>query len=263
MVGNIGMFPMYNNYLGYVGLDDMYDMDYLSGCGLGAGAMGMNGSLFPGMGVTPFMGGYNGAGYDQYYNQMLEYQNFNNRIQKQNILNQRNLEMEINSPQEGVARAAAILTEKIQQNEQDQIQGALQNYLEAVRQLYPGQDAAAISNRASSLYQQLTGKTIPQALRESGHSSFNHGFLKAVTFGAFNKTSAEQNISDITGQPISKKEKAKEVAGLAVGGATVATVGYLLAKNVKLLAKIPKVGWIFAGVVAAGAAIASLFGSKS
>ena len=263
MVGNIGMFPMYNNYLGYVGLDDMYDMDYLSGGGLGVGAMGMNGSLFPGMGMMPYMGGYNGANYDQYYNQMIEYQNFNNQIQKQSILNQRNLEMEINSPQEGVKKAAAILSEKIQQNEQDQIPGALQNYLEAVSQLYPGQDATAISNRAATLFQQLTGTSLPQALRQYGHSSFNHGFLKAVTFGIFNKKSAEQNISDITGQPVSKKEQAKEIAGLATGGAAVATTGFLLAKNVKLLAKIPKVGWIFAGVAAAGAAIASIFGNRN
>ena len=243
MVGNVGAYPMFNNYLGFVGLDDMYDFDYTSAYGgyssyPNADAMSFTGSIFPGMGFG-FMPYAGGGGYEQYYNQMMDYQNFNMQMQKQNILNNRNLELVANSPMEGVVRTAAILTEKITQNEQDQIQGALASYIEAVRQMYPDQDEASIKNRAATLYQQLYGVSLPQAIRDNGHSPFWHGLQKVLTGGAFNKTAPEDNISQITGQPPSKKAKISENTGKAVGWAALASGLFVAVRFAfKLLSKV-------------------------
>lgn len=250
--GMYNPYSMYNNYINYAGLSTMYDID----------GMSMNGSLFGG-GYMPFMpsfgGGMNYDSYRQYYKDNL---NFTSDMQLLNIQNQRSNELKINSPYEGIQKAAAVLNEKIVANEQEQIQGALQNYITAVKHAYPDDSDTDVINRATSMYKQIYNASLTDDIRKYGSNSFTHGLLKAVTFGWWHNKTAEQNISDITGQPVSRKENLKEIGGLAVGGSAVAGVGLLAASNLGWLAKVPKVGWIYGGILAAGAAIAAIFGSK-
>ena len=178
------------------------------------------------------------------------------------VENQRRNDLRINATDEAIRNAAAVLNEKIVDNEQQQVIKAYQAYLEAVAAKYPGEDERNIVARAKSTYQQLYNASISDEIRKYGHDSFTHGLFNGLTFGIYGKTTPEENISKLTGQPVSRWEQFKEIGGLATGGAAVAGGGALLAKNLGWLKKIPKAGWIYTGIVAAGAALAAIFGSK-
>ena len=249
-VGAIGGFPMYNSYANYAGLSNIYDMDMM-------GSSVFNGCMMPFM---PTFGG--GMNYDYYFNHMKNYLNFTSDYNLQMVENQRRNDLRINATDEAIRNAAAVLNEKIVDNEQQQVIKAYQAYLEAVAAKYPGEDERNIVARAKSTYQQLYNASISDEIRKYGHDSFTHGLFNGLTFGIYGKTTPEENISKLTGQPVSRWEQFKEIGGLATGGAAVAGGGALLAKNLGWLKKIPKAGWIYTGIVAAGAALAAIFGSK-
>ncbi len=248
-VGAIGGFPMYNNYANYTGLSNLYDMDI------------MGGSVFNGM--MPFMPSFGGGmNYDYYFNNMKNYLNFTSDYNLQMVENQRRNDLRINATDEAIRNAASVLNEKIVANEQQQIQQAYNNYIAAVAAKYPGEDERNIVARAKSNYQQMYNASITDEIRKYGHDSFTHGLYKGLTFGIYGKTTPEDNISAITGQPVSRWDKFKEIGGLATGGAALTSGGVLLAKNLGWLKKVPKLGWLYAGVVGTGAALAAIFGSK-
>ena len=249
-VGAIGGFPMYNSYANYAGLSNIYDMDMM-------GSSVFNGCM---MLLMPTFGG--GMNYDYYFNNMKNYLNFTSDYNLQMVENQRRNDLRINATDEAIRNAAAVLNEKIVDNEQQQVIKAYQAYLEAVAAKYPGEDERNIVARAKSTYQQLYNASISDEIRKYGHDSFTHGLFNGLTFGIYGKTTPEENISKLTGQPVSRWEQFKEIGGLATGGAAVAGGGALLAKNLGWLKKIPKAGWIYTGIVAAGAALAAIFGSK-
>ena len=96
----------------------------------------------------------------------------------------------------------------------------------------------------------MTGKTIVQQLREYGHGSMTQGFIQSLTFGAFNRKSAEDNVSMITGAPVGTTEKTKHNAGRLAGAATVGAIAGGIAKACKS-GKAKIIGLAAGGIAAA------------
>lgn len=214
-----GLYPnIYNNQ---VALNDLTDMDLYTPLGMANPMMSMNGSIFGGgYGMYPAMpafgGGYN---YEDYYKNYEKYQDFmiDNQVRRQQKM--RNADLRLNSPQEGIAKQATYLHEKIMQNEQQQIQEAYRNYIESVRNMYGDASPEEIANRASTLYAQQYGCSITDDIRKYGRGSFTQGFLQTLTLGLADKKTAEENVSELTGQPVGRSERGKKIAGNIVGGA--------------------------------------------
>lgn len=251
---NIGalnfMYPMYNQYFNQTAMYDMYD-NY--GCG-NYYTNPMNSSIFGTMPFAPTFGG--GMNYDSYYRNMNDYLNFTSQYSLNNIERQRNLELEMNAPDEGIQKAAAILREKIAQNEQEQIQGALQNLKNAVRAKYPNQSEEWISNRTGSIYKQLYQVSMTDDIREKGSNSFLQGFKQSISLGFADNKTAEENIAQIYGQPVSRQQKMEKGLGRAAGGAVVGTSAVLATRLIPGLKHL-KGKWAIIGGIA-GAAIAGL-----
>jgi len=231
--------PMLNNYLGYTGLCDT----------LGYDSLGMNGGIFGCMPIG-FGGGYGGnydysQYYNNYYNQMTDYLNFNSRYNLQAVQNQRYNDITINGPDAGITKQLKVLQEKILTNEQEQIQSALSAYVQAVRAKYPDASDDDVRNYASMLYGQLTGHSITDDIRSYGSSSFWQGFKQVASLGIANKVTAEENISQITGQPVSRSENFGKIAGRAAGGAALGALGLFA-------------GWVGVCTMAVGALIGGL-----
>lgn len=208
------------------GFDDM-DLDYSTY------PMGMGGSIFSGYGgAMPFAPGIGGNN-QPYFDNMKNYQKFyvDYNIDQQKM--QRNADLRVNASVEGIQEAALNLKDKILQNEQDQIPRAFQAYVDRVAQAYGPGTPQEVKSRALALYSNMNGgKSLIQDLRENSHSSATQGFIQSLTFGAFYKHSAEDNISDITGQPVGTGEKTLHNLGRLGGAATVGGVAYGITKAV-------------------------------
>lgn len=258
-----GMFP--NMYTNQIALNDLSGLDmYYPTCLSSDPMLTMNGSIFgsPMYGAMPYMGGGYFTNPQDYYKNYEKYQDFmiDNSVRQQQRL--RNADLRLNSPQEGINKQATFLHEKIMHNEQRQIQKAYEAFKESVRNMYGSEaDEQEIANRASTLYSQITGTSLTDDIRAHGRGSFTQGFLQTLTFGLADSKTAEENISNITGQPVGNSEKYKKVAGNALGGAVIGGIGAiglnLLWKGkkplFKCLTKIPvlaAIGGLIAGVVA-------------
>lgn len=195
------------------------------------GMMNSNGALFP---TQTYNNNNNQFNYDEYYAQMAANQA---RMSQYNIEQNRRYRIDnliSSAPMEKIGNAVLVLQEKIAQNEQDQIQGALTAFIQSVREAYDPDgtaDDATIKARALNIYQQQTGRNLIADIRENGNSDITHGFLNGLLFGVFGQnTSAEDNISDITEQPKSSKAKKMEAVGetagyTATGAAAGAAIG--------------------------------------
>lgn len=225
-----GLFPnIYNNQ---VALNDLTGMDLYSPIGITNPMLSMNGSIFGGgYGMYPAMpafgGGYN---YEDYYKNYEKYQDFiiDSQVRRQQKM--RNADLRLNSPQEGIAKQATYLHEKIMRNEQQQIQEAYKNFTNSVRNLYGNASPEEIANRASTLYAQQYGCSITDDIRRHGRGSFTQGFLQTVTIGLADKKTAEENVSELTGQPVGRSERAKKIAGNIAGGAVFGGAAAISAK---------------------------------
>ncbi len=259
-----GLYPnIYNNQ---VALNDLTNLDLYSPIGAVPNPMmSMNGSIFGTAPCMPYMPSFGGsANYEDYYKNYEKYQDFmiNNQVRQQQKM--RNADLRLNSPQEGIAKQAAILREKIMQSEQQQILEAYNSYVESVRSMYGDGSPEEIANRASTLYAQQFGTTIIDDIRKFGNDSFTQGLLQSVTFGCADKNTAEENISQLTGQPVGRTEKAKKLAGNVFGGVLVGSAAGLAAKLIglnkipliKTLTKIPVLaiaGGIIGGILGSSA----------
>lgn len=275
--GMYGIAPNY--YTNQIAMNDLSGFDLYAPTGMAMDPMlTMNGSIFGssmmgmggfgcggmgyGMGMPyPMMG--MGGNYEDYYKNYEKYQDFmiNNQVRQQQKM--RNADLQLNSPQEGIQKQAGILHEKILQNEQEQILQAYASFKESVRNMYGDQATdEQVANRASTLYKQLTGKSITDDIREHGRDSFTQGFLQTVTLGLADGKSAEENISALTGQPVGRKDKTKKIAGNITGGALVGGATFagssLLCKALKITSKSKTFWGILAGAIAGvGTAIAT------
>lgn len=265
--GMYGIAPNY--YTNQITMNDLSGLDLYAPTGMAMDPMlTMNGSIFG----SPMMGmglGYGGMGYgigmyptmmggnyEDYYRNYEKYQDFmiNNQVRQQQKM--RNADLQLNSPQEGIQKQASVLHEKILRNEQEQILQAYATFKESVRSLYGDQATdEQVANRASTLYKQLTGKTITDDIREHGRDSLTQGFMQTVTLGLADGKSAEENISALTGQPVGRKDKTKKVLGNVAGGALVGGATFcassLLLKALKVSSK-SKTFWGIAAGAAAG-----------
>ncbi len=247
-----GMYPMYNNYFNQAALSNLYDMDY--------GPMGMNGSLFGGM--MPFMPSFGGGlNYDSYFNNMKSYLNFTSDYNLQMVENQRRNDLRINATDEGIQNAAAVLKEKIDANEQEQIQAAFAAYVKSVAAKYPGESKQNIINRAKSLYTNLYNISINDDIRAKGNNSFKQGLYQTLTLGLADNTTAEENIAILSGQPVSRTEQTNKVLGRAAGGFIMGTGAVLGLSQIKALKHL-KGKWAVLGGIAGAAisGIGALFG---
>lgn len=253
-----------------------FDKIDMTSMGSYTGAMGMSGSIFNpmagmgmGMGYPPMCG--MGAMDSSYFDNMKNYQRSwtDYYIDAQKL--QRNSDVRINGSMEAVQENAANLRDKIEQNEQDQIPEAYQNYLNAVRNAYGEASEEELNSRALSLYTQLTGKTLVQDLREHSHSSFLQGFIQTITLNTYNRHSAEDNIAGITHQKVPTGEKTEQNLGRVAGCATIGAAAYGLTKLLAgrggsilkgaskfLTSKAGIIGLAVAGIAALG----SIFTSK-
>lgn len=230
-----GMYPnIYNNQ---IALNDLSGMDLYSPTGMTIDPMlTMNGSIFGGgLGLgapTPFMPTF-GAGngnYEDYYKQYEKYQDFmiDSNVRQQQKL--RNANLQLTAPEEGINASASILHDKILRNEQQQIKQAYASYVNKVRQMYGDADEAQIMSRANAMYAQIHGKSIIDDIREHGRDSFTQGVLQTTTFGLADGKTAEENISDLTGQPVGRTDKALKALGNVTGGAFVGGAAFGLSK---------------------------------
>ena len=226
----------YNPYA-YYDFDDL-DMNYGT-----YPTMGMGGSIFGGYSsMTPMMpgGGYSNQ---SYFDNMKDYQRFyiDYNVDQQKM--SRNADLRINASLEAVKGAAALLKDKVINNEQDQIPEAFEKYVTAVRAAYGDGTASEIKARALSLYAQMNGgKTLYQDLRDNSHGSFTQGFIQSLTFSAYDRKSAEDNISLISGTPVGTSEKTTHNAGRLVGAATVGAGAYGITRALTSASKAAQTG---------------------
>lgn len=176
----------------------------------------------------------------------------NNQVRQQQKM--RNADLKLNSPQEGIVKQASYLHEKIMRNEQQQIQEAYQNFKESVRAMYGDASDEEIANRASTLYKQMTGLSITDDIRQYGRGSFTQGFLQTVSLGIADKKTAEENVSELTGQPVGRYERGKKIAGniaggAVFGGAAAISSGYLLKAFCKGMKNKPFIAGLIGGTV--------------
>ena len=245
-VSNIYGMPISNNFQynpNPYAYDDL-ECDYSTYPG---GMMGMDGSIF-GM---PYAGG---TGNNQnYFDNMKEYQKFyiDYNIDQQKM--QRNADMRINASMEGIKNSASSLRDKIINNEQDQIEDAYKRYVNAVAAAYGEGTPQEITARAKTLYEQMTGKSITEEIRHYGHGSMTQGFIQALTFGTYDRYSAEDNVSKITGAPVGSGEKTKHNLGRLAGAGTIGGIAYGIANACK--SGKAKIIGIVAGAVAATASL--------
>ena len=229
--------------------------------------------MMPGMGYIPQIGansgGANGATidpYENYFRQYERYQDFmiDNQVRMQQ--KQRNADLRLSAPTEGVREHAEYLKDKIIRNEQGQIKGAYDAYIESVKALYgDNADGKQIISRANRHYMEANGgRSLVEDIREHGRDSFTQGALQSITFGLFNRKTAEETVSELTGQPVGKEENAKKIAGNLVGGAAVGGTTFALAKPFMKglsIASKSKTTW---GIVigAAAGVLAAIIGNK-
>jgi hypothetical protein len=208
----------------------MYDFDDLdmSGGMYGMyGNMGLGGSIFNGY-MTPTMG-YN----QNYFDNMKQYQKFNIEYNIDQQKMSRNADMRINASMEAIKNSATVLKDKIMANEQDQIKIAYDNYVNAVANAYGEGTPAEIKARAATLYASMNNNvTLAQDLREYSHGSLTQGFIQSLTFGAYDRNSAEDNISYITGAPVNTGEKTKHNIGRFLGAGTLGGIAGGITKAV-------------------------------
>lgn len=227
----------------------MYDLDETD-LNYGMYPMSMNGSIFGGADMMmPMAGCYGGMNNTSYFNNMKDYQKFyvDYNIDQQKM--QRNADLKINGSVEGIQTAAANLKDKILQNEQDQIQEAYKAYEDSVRAAYGEGSDQEIRSRALTLYTSMNGgKSLIQDLRENSHGSATQGFIQSLSFGMYDRHSAEDNISDITGQPVGTGEKTKQNVGRIAGAGTIGGIVYGIAKALKS-GKAGIIGLATAGVI--------------
>lgn len=252
-----------------------FDKIDLMSMGSYTGAMGMGGSIFNPMCMggmyAPTFGMGMGAMDTSYFDNMKNYQQSWNNYYLDSQKMQRNNDVKLNGAMEAIQENAANLSDKIAQNEQDQVMEAYKNYLNAVKNAYGEASEQEINSRALSLYTQLTGKTLVQDLRDHGHTSLLQGFIQTITLNTYDRRSAEDNIAEITHQSVPTGEKTEQNIGRLAGCATIGAAAYgavkLLAghsgKILKGAAKFLSTKAGIIGVVAAGlVALTSLFTSK-
>ena len=219
---------LYSNYANSVGLSDLYS---LGGTG---DLLSMNGSVFGGM-TMPFMPTFGGNwNYEGYFDNMTKWQDFMYDSQIHQHQKRREVNFHAKAPELAIEDQAEILHEKIMKDEQEQVIPAMKAYIESVRNICgPDADQEYVLGMAKSIYKQIYNTSISEDLRKYGNGSLTQGFLQSVTLGFANKTTAEENIATIDGQPVARWKNTKKLIGNAAGGAVVGAGSMYLLSSLK------------------------------
>ena len=220
---SIGNVPVnYNSPLGanssmYYSPGDIYS--YTGGLGFGT------------MPYDSFMGGgiYNNQ---DYYRYMEDNQKFYNDYNINQYRMQRNAAMEVEGPLDGMQEAADNLKRKINENEQGQVMGAYNAFIESIKNAYGESNPENLKGKAQKIYANFNQKKIDEHLKETGHNSFVQGLLSTMTGGFYYRRSAEDNIAEITGQPVGSGDKFASGAGRTVGAVGFGLITAGLAKGI-------------------------------
>lgn len=243
VMGNFAYSPY--PYYDIEDLDPTYSTAPYIG-GMTYGPMGYGGSIFS---MAPY--GMMGMGNSDYFNQMRQYQQFYNDYNVDQQRMQRNADLRVNASMEAINATYNALKDKIEHNEQGQIEDAYKAFVQAVRAAYGDGTEQEIKARAASMYAHLSGgKTLVQDLREKSHGSFMQGVLNSMLFGLYHSNSAEDNIAKITGSPVATGDKFEQNVGRVVGGLGIGAIAGGIAKALKASGK--RAGII--GLIAAGIA---------
>ena len=143
---------------------------------------------------------------------------------------QNNAQYQMSAQTDGISRQVQILSQKAQNNEQNNIQAEYNRLVAAVKDTYGSQMAGLSADQqeaqakayAERIYAQQTGAMLTDDLERNGNGSFLAGFKQVVTLGLGNRTTAQENISKITGAKLTTAETSKKYLGYAAGGATLA-----------------------------------------
>ncbi len=230
------MYGMYNSYANNIAMQDLTGYNPLSSYDP---TMSMNGSLFTGM-TMPFMPSFGGSAmnYDQYFKNMEQYQDFMYDSQIRQADKRREVSFRANAPERAIDEQLEILHEKIMQNEQEQIIPALQSVLDGMNATYGQQNNANQKDMIAmvkTMYRQKYGTSLSDDIRKYGAGSLTQGFLQSISFGLADGRTAEENISIINDQPVSRWEDTKKLIGNCLGGALTGGLGMLALSSLKFV----------------------------
>ncbi len=170
-------------------------------------------------------------------------------------------DLRINGPLDAASYAADALKEKIEKDAQPQIQLAFEKYKAAIKNLYPeyaNLDDKALTAKAMDLYKQRHNIGVKDDIRDKSNDIFWQKFLHGATLGIGWNGSGEETIEKITGNPMSREDKAKSAFGVAAGASATALGGFHLAKHWKPIASAAaKNPWTT--VLLAGAALFGIY----
>ena len=231
--------------------------------GLGMGALGSYGF---GM---PYCGGIYGNA-DSWWDYMDRYSDRSMAYNRHRIEKQREDEMYINGPSDSINGRMALLKRAVNKNDQANMVEVFNKYCESVKEMYPNYEGKALVSRALAMYAQANGVSFLDDLMAHSRGMFGQKFLNSLTLGIAAKGSAEENIEQLTGSPMSPQDelygKLGKGAGAATATAIAGTTGFALVKNSKRIGKLVgrgPWGWIIAGVSAAvGIIVGMSSGSK-
>ena len=252
-IAPLGMYnPMLNSYMGYAGLQNICDSDYAGLGGIStplySDPMSMTGSLYGGF--MPYMPTFGGLGGTQnYFDYMDQYLHHSSDYQRKMVEYQRDNQISLGGPDAGIKKAVTYLADRIQKNEQEQIPAALAMLKDAVRQKYPDANEQNIGNFVAVEWSNYSQASIPEAIRANSRSSFKQGMLQILGLGMASSVTAEENISKIFGQPVSRAEHGQKIAGRATGGAIYGAIGGLIVSGFNPIGAL--IGAIGGGIAAA------------
>lgn len=167
-------------------------------------------------------------------------------------------DLRINGPLQAAQYAADALKEKIEKDDQPQIQVAFENFKNSLKKLYPefaNLDDKALTAKAMELYKERNGIGVKDDIRDKSNNMFVQKFLNGATFGMGWNGSGEETIEKITGNSMSREDKIKGAVGTTAGAAASITAGFQIAKNWKPITKVAARNPITAALIAAAAAV--------
>lgn len=239
------------------------DIDLTSDCSVGVGGYTPGGF---GGGYDAGMTGAYGYNPDSMYQQMDKWTDYMYDRNVKYTEKGRANDLRINGPLDAAQYAADALKEKIEKDDQPQIQLAFEKYKAAIRNLYPeyaNLDDKALTAKAMELYKQRNNIGIKDDIRDKSNNIFVQKFLNGATFGMGWNGSGEETIEKITGNPMSREDKIKGALGTTAGAAASITAGFQIAKHWKPIAKVAAKNPITAVLLAAAAAVGIYSYNKS
>lgn len=241
------------------------DIDLLANGGLGS--YPIYSGAYGGADTTgAYTGGYAGYNPETMYQQMDRWTDYMFDRNVKYTEKSRAQDMRLNGPMTAVQYAADALKEKVAKDAQPQIQEAFEKYKETLRSVYPeyaNLDDKALTAKAMELYKERNQIALKDDIRNNSKDIFMQKFLNGATFGTLFKGSAEETISNITGNQMAYEDKVKGSIGTVAGAAVSLTAGFQALKHSGTIAKVACKNPIATLILAAATALGVYSFSKS